>query len=52
MVPVAGGQIEWEGERINDVKSYNILRLGIGFSPEGRRVFPGLAVGENLKIGG
>ncbi|MBC7600636.1 MAG: ABC transporter ATP-binding protein [Polaromonas sp.] len=52
MVPVAGGQIEWEGERINDVKSYNILRLGIGFSPEGRRVFPGLTVGENLKIGG
>jgi branched-chain amino acid transport system ATP-binding protein len=52
MVPIASGEIEWEGEKINSVKPYNILRLGIGFSPEGRRVFPALTVRENLRIGG
>lgn len=52
MVPIADGVIVWEGEKINRIKPYNILRLGIGFSPEGRRVFPALTVRENLKIGG
>lgn len=52
LVPVASGKIALKGENLNGVKPYNILRLGVGYSPEGRRVFPALTVRENLKIGG
>lgn len=52
LVPTVGGEILWEGKKLDRQKPFNILRLGIGFSPEGRRVFPALTVRENLKIGG
>lgn len=52
LVPTVGGEILWEGQKLDRQKPFNILRLGIGFSPEGRRVFPALTVRENLKIGG
>jgi len=52
LVPTVGGEILWEGQKLDRQKPFNMLRLGIGFSPEGRRVFPALNVHENLKIGG
>ena len=52
MVPTASGQIEWQGKPLGKAKPFDILRLGIGFSPEGRRVFPALSVKENLAVGG
>ena len=39
------------GERIDGLPPARIVRLGIAHSPEGRRVFGSLTVGENLRLG-
>ncbi len=41
----------WQGKSIKGLRASEIVKLGIGFSPEGRRVFPTLSVYENLKMG-
>jgi len=45
-----GGSIEFDGKLIPD-KSNLIVRLGIAQVPEGRKVFAGLSVEENLRVG-
>ena len=45
------GEILLEGEDITDVSAQNRVRLGISHVPEGRRVFPGMTVLENLEMG-
>ena len=45
------GSIVYEGRDITRVPTYEIMRLGIAQSPEGRRIFPRMTVMENLKIG-
>jgi len=52
MVPYASGEVLWEGATLKGRKPHEILKDGIGFSPEGRRVFGQLTVKENLRIGG
>jgi branched-chain amino acid transport system ATP-binding protein len=51
MVAFPRGAISWHGQSLAGRKPHQIHRLGIGFSPEGRRVFPQLTVQENLKLG-
>jgi len=45
------GTIEFEGKRIDDIQPEDIVRRGIVQVPEGRRIFPGLTVRENLIMG-
>ncbi len=45
------GTITFEGQRIDKLKSHEVVRLGITQSPEGRRVFGPLTVEENLILG-
>ena len=45
------GEIRFEGERIDGTPAHEVVRLGIGHSPEGRRVFPRMTVLENLQMG-
>ncbi len=45
------GQITFEGRKIDGVASDAICRMGVGFVPEDRRIFPGLSVEENLTLG-
>ena len=45
------GTIFYEGERIDRLLPYNIVKKGITLVPEGRRLFPKLTVLENLEIG-
>ena len=45
------GTIEWTGEDITNYNSVQIARRGIMHVPEGRHVFPGLTVEENLEVG-
>jgi branched-chain amino acid transport system ATP-binding protein len=45
------GSITFEGERIDRMTPENIVRRGIAHVPEGRHVFPGLTVRENLLMG-
>ena len=50
LVPTSG-EVRFDGEPIGGMASDRICRRGIGFVPEDRRIFPGLTVEENLKLG-
>jgi branched-chain amino acid transport system ATP-binding protein len=47
-----GGSIAFEGQAIVGLPSHRVVALGIGHVPEGRRIFGGLTVEENLRLGG
>lgn len=47
----AAGEILFEGKSIVGLGPEAIVRLGISHVPEGRRVFPGLTVKENIMLG-
>jgi branched-chain amino acid transport system ATP-binding protein len=49
--PVSG-EIVFDGQSISGRSPEQIVRLGISHVPEGRRVFPGLTVKENIMLGG
>lgn len=46
-----GGTVGWEGRNLAGSQPEQIVGLGIAHVPEGRRLFPGLTVRENLRIG-
>ena len=46
-----GGTIDFRGESIVGSPPEEIVRKGIALIPEGRRIFPGLTVEENLRLG-
>src|SRR6187397_1026468 len=48
--PTATGSIRFAGEELVGGHSYRIARRGIGYVPQGRRLFPSLSVDEHLKI--
>jgi branched-chain amino acid transport system ATP-binding protein len=50
LTPPRSGTILFQGRSIGGAKPYQICRLGIGFVPEDRRIFPRLTVQENLEI--
>jgi len=45
------GQIEWNGQSIVGMPPHKIVELGIIHVPEGRRIFGGLTIIENLELG-
>jgi branched-chain amino acid transport system ATP-binding protein len=49
--PVAEGRIVFDGHDITHVAAHRRVELGICQAPEGRRVFPGMSVLENLEMG-
>lgn len=51
LVRPAGGRILFEGQDIARQEPYRIARLGLGYVPEERRIFPDLSVLENLEVG-
>jgi branched-chain amino acid transport system ATP-binding protein len=48
--PVSG-RILFESESIVDVPAHTLVKRGIGHAPEGRGMFPGMSVTENLEMG-
>jgi branched-chain amino acid transport system ATP-binding protein len=48
----SAGRILWRGESIASRPSHVIARRGLGYVPEGRRIFPNLSVRENLLVAG
>lgn len=50
-VPIAGGEILFNGAPIHTLRPDKIVRLGISQVPEGRLIFPDLTVRENLELG-
>src|SRR5436309_5157842 len=45
------GSAWFEGTRVDRLRTHEIVKLGIGVVPEGRRVFPKMTVEENLRMG-
>jgi branched-chain amino acid transport system ATP-binding protein len=52
LVPVAGGDILYEGRSIAGTPSYQLVRQGLVMVPEGRGIFGQLTIEENLAMGG
>lgn len=46
-----GGSIEFDGNSIGEISTFQRARKGIALVPEGRRLFPDFSVAENLRIG-
>ncbi|HJL51597.1 MAG TPA: ATP-binding cassette domain-containing protein, partial [Arenicellales bacterium] len=51
MVPATSGRIEFDGVDISDEPAYERSRLGLGYVPQGRGIFPQLSVYDNLRMG-
>jgi len=47
----SGGDIVFDGQRLNGLEPYDIVGYGIAQAPEGRRIFPSMSVLENLQMG-
>jgi len=46
------GSIRFAGTTLGGLAPHEVMRLGVGHAPEGRRIFPRLTVRENLELGG
>lgn len=51
LVRSQSGTINFKGQDITNMAPYNVVKLGVSLSPEGREVFPALTVQENLRLG-
>lgn len=51
LIKLNGGEIRFEGERIDGLSAEEIVKRGITMVPEGRHVFPLMTVKENLMMG-
>ena len=51
LLPARSGTINFAGQDISHASAETRARLGIGFVPQGREIFPLLSVEENLRIG-
>jgi branched-chain amino acid transport system ATP-binding protein len=47
----SSGEIRFRGERIDNLSAHEIVQMGISQAPEGRRIFGGMTVRENLEMG-
>jgi branched-chain amino acid transport system ATP-binding protein len=50
LTPPRAGRVVFQGTDITGWRTHHITRLGVGYVPEGRQVFPHFSVGENLRI--
>jgi branched-chain amino acid transport system ATP-binding protein len=51
LVHPSRGEVRFEGRPITRLQAHRVARLGIGYVPEDRRIFPLLTVTENLRTG-
>ncbi|MCX7559727.1 ABC transporter ATP-binding protein [Sulfitobacter sp. F26204] len=51
LLPLGDGCVTLAGENLATLPPHDIPRRGIGYIPQGRRLFPELTVGENIEIG-
>jgi branched-chain amino acid transport system ATP-binding protein len=52
LVPIAGGDIVYDGASIKGAQSFQLVRKGLVMVPEGRGIFGQLTIAENLAMGG
>ena len=51
LLPATSGELLMEGQALGRVPAHAIIDLGIAHVPENRRLFPGMSLEENLKMG-
>ena len=51
LVPASAGSIRFEGQEIAGLPAPDVARRGIGYVPQGRGLFAGMTVAENLALG-
>jgi len=51
LVKPSAGSVKFKGQDITGVPAYRVARLGLGYVPEERRIFPTISVKENLLMG-
>lgn len=51
ILPLTGGTVKLDGEVISALPAHEVPKRGIGYIPQGRRLFSELTVAENLEIG-
>ena len=50
LTPPRSGEILFKGQQIEQLPTHKIARLGLGYVPQGRRIFPSLNVREHLTL--
>jgi branched-chain amino acid transport system ATP-binding protein len=50
LVPAAAGRVVFDGNTISGKSTHHIRKLGLTYIPEGRGIFPGLSVIDNLRM--
>ncbi len=51
LLPLTSGTVALEGETLSTLSAHEVPRRGIGYIPQGRRLFAELTVDENIQIG-
>ncbi len=51
LLPVRSGSISFDNADVTKLPPYQRARLGLGYVPQGREIFPRLTVEENLRLG-
>ena len=50
LLPVREGSVAFDGEDISNVPDHKLVRKGLALVPEGRRLFAGMSVEDNLRV--
>src|SRR6266478_3658208 len=50
-LPATGGRVHFAGGEVTAVEPHRRARLGLGYVPQGREIFPALTVYDNLRMG-
>jgi branched-chain amino acid transport system ATP-binding protein len=50
-LPATAGNVRFDGHDVTTAEPYQRARLGLGYVPQGREIFPGLTVHDNLRMG-
>jgi ABC-type branched-subunit amino acid transport system ATPase component len=51
LAPAASGSIQFGGTEVRGLPPHEVARLGIGYVPQGRGLFAGMSVADNLHLG-
>lgn len=51
ILPARSGTILFDGTNLTEMAGHRVCRSGVAIVPEGRRLFPGLTVADNLDLG-